>query len=160
MDVLMQQWRQCARAVYMPIIRMYWRIYKPRTYGVKVLILHPRVLGEVLLVRHTYGNQSLWNIPGGGYAPNKETPEVAGRREVREELGVELVTCTSIGLYETSGEGKRDTVTLLVGTVDAGQVLVPNDEIAALAWEAHTQVRYRTDVARVARQAIKILYPE
>jgi 8-oxo-dGTP diphosphatase len=71
------------------IRRVYWRIAKPTTYGVKALIVHPVDSGRVLLVRHSYGDQSLWSLPGGGYKPARETPEQAARRECIEELGIE-----------------------------------------------------------------------
>ncbi|GIF70448.1 hypothetical protein Ais01nite_84830 [Asanoa ishikariensis] len=59
---------------------VYWRIAKPTTYGVKALIIHPADTDRVLLVQHSYGDTSLWSLPGGGYKPARETPEEAARR--------------------------------------------------------------------------------
>ena len=45
---------------------------------------------RVLFVRHTYGDRTPWEMPGGGLRRG-EAPEAAVRREMREELGIELV---------------------------------------------------------------------
>lgn len=45
--------------------------------------------GEVLLVRHSYGSD-LWSLPGGGRG-RAENPEEAARREIREELAVDVI---------------------------------------------------------------------
>lgn len=56
-------------------------------------VVRPRVLvmnaaGEVLLVRSWTGHQG-WELPGGGRSRN-ETVEDAARREVKEELGLDI----------------------------------------------------------------------
>ncbi|MEV4495435.1 NUDIX domain-containing protein [Micromonospora arborensis] len=116
--------------------RVYWRIAKPTTHGVKVLIIHPVDTGRVLLVRHSYGNQSLWSLPGGGYEPTRETPEQAARRECTEELGIESESCALL-LEEhlTSFEGKQgyQKVVRLHAISDD---LAPNGEIAEARWVA------------------------
>jgi len=53
--------------------------------------------GRVLLVRQTYGRRS-WELPGGGRQP-RESLEQAVRREVREEIGVEVTTAELRGVY-------------------------------------------------------------
>ncbi|MGX7894539.1 NUDIX hydrolase [Tsuneonella sp. HG222] len=45
--------------------------------------------GRVLLVRHTYGSRR-WALPGGGRGA-REDPADCVRREMREELGCDLV---------------------------------------------------------------------
>lgn len=47
--------------------------------------------GRVLLVRPAYGKPHRWNLPGGGIDSDLgETPRAAARREVHEELGLDL----------------------------------------------------------------------
>ncbi|MFF4851789.1 NUDIX domain-containing protein [Streptomyces sp. NPDC001194] len=47
--------------------------------------------GRILLVEPSYGNAGRWNLPGGGIDSDLgETPRAAARREVREELGLDL----------------------------------------------------------------------
>ncbi len=137
----------------MPTVRLYWRVRKPQTFGVKVLLRHPERPNEVLIIRHTYGNRNLWNIPGGGYNPEKESPQQAAVREVREELGVDVVDLVQIGEYQTVGEGKRDTVVMFSGTITDLNMLKPNAEVEEVSWQNYETLGGRIDVARVARRA-------
>ncbi|MEX2294651.1 MAG: NUDIX domain-containing protein [Acidimicrobiales bacterium] len=56
------------------------------TVGAMCLIERPG--GEVLLVQLSYRNR--WGVPGG-LLKRGEAPEAAARREVREEVGIEIV---------------------------------------------------------------------
>lgn len=57
--------------------------------------------GRVLLVHQSYGKRG-WDLPGGGREP-RESLEQALRRELREEIGVELVTADLCGVYYEPG---------------------------------------------------------
>jgi 8-oxo-dGTP diphosphatase len=57
--------------------------------------------GRVLLVRQTYGRRG-WELPGGGRRP-RESLDAAVRREVREEIGVEVATVELCGVYYEPG---------------------------------------------------------
>jgi len=61
----------------------------PRGQGAKAVLVCG---GEVLLVRHTYGPDR-WELPGGGVHRGEE-PLAALRRELREELGIEVAQAT------------------------------------------------------------------
>ncbi|WP_412538360.1 NUDIX domain-containing protein [Longispora sp. K20-0274] len=112
--------------------RAYRRVLKPRTHGVKVLVLHPDHAGGFLLVRHSYGDRDVWGLPGGGYRPRRESPEHAARRECREELGIELTSVERVSEHLT-GEGGRGHLTVLSGRAVSAD-LRPNEEIDATAW--------------------------
>jgi 8-oxo-dGTP pyrophosphatase MutT (NUDIX family) len=112
-------------------LRLYWRIAKPRTFGVRALVLGPD--GRVLLVKHTYDRY--WYLPGGGVRRG-ESPEAALARETREEIGIAaLAVERRLGTYLNTREGKRDTVHVFVaraGAIGKRQRL----EIAAAEWFA------------------------
>lgn len=56
---------------------------------------------QVLLVRHTYGRRN-WEIPGG-LSEAGESAEETARREVREELGVDIEIESLTGVYWEPG---------------------------------------------------------
>ena len=141
---------------FMPVVKLYWRIFKPESFGVKVVIIHPDDSNLVMLVRHSYGNTDLWNIPGGEYNPKKETAEAAAQREIIEELGVKVLGLEYLGQYQTGGEGKRDTVTLFSGVIENLEDIKTNSELSELEWvEMQTLSSRGNDVARVARRAVE-----
>jgi ADP-ribose pyrophosphatase YjhB (NUDIX family) len=106
--------------------RLAWRIVRPRTRGVKVMIFDET--GALLLVRHSYGNTRLFMLPGGGIRPF-EAPAAAAVREIREELGCALDGLAFVSVHSSSHEGKRDTVHLYRARA-AGPVRIDRVEIA------------------------------
>jgi len=89
--------------------KFYWRTFKIKTYGVRVLVFKG---DSVLLVYHRYGD--LWVSPGGGIKKG-ESIESAARREIKEETGILIQSfARKLGVYRNTGEGKNDTVTILV----------------------------------------------
>ena len=115
-------------------LHTWWKIRKPATFGVKVLLIHPDDRSQCLIVRHSYSDSAWWGMPGGGYRPGRETPEQAGVREVCEELALIITeTPTVLDTVNTTLEGKRDTLTIVQATpVSASFVRSP--EIAEARW--------------------------
>jgi 8-oxo-dGTP diphosphatase len=115
-------------------LRTYWKVFKPRTYGVKALILHPSDPGTCVMIRHSYADRERWGLPGGGYRPRRESAESAVRRECMEELGVQFTGAVEvIGKLTTKLEGKRDHLTIFRGTALSAD-LQPNREVAEARW--------------------------
>jgi ADP-ribose pyrophosphatase YjhB (NUDIX family) len=92
-----------------PLQRVLWRWLRPATRGVKVMLFNRR--GELVLIRNSYGRSDLFVLPGGGVRP-LEAPEAAARREIREELGVEIADLILRSTHVSASEGKRDTIYL------------------------------------------------
>ncbi|MFJ1538659.1 NUDIX domain-containing protein [Micromonospora chalcea] len=116
------------------IRKVYWRIARPTTYGVKVLIIHSADCERVLLVRHSYGDRSLWSLPGGGYKPARETPEQAARRECIEELGVELEQSALVLEEHLTTSGGKLGHLKIVRLYAISDELSPNGEISEARW--------------------------
>ena len=85
-----------------------WRITRPLTLGVRLLLLRDQ---SVLLVKHTYAKY--WYLVGGGVKKN-ETLEQAARREALEEVGAQLGNLTLCGVYSNFSESKSDHIILFV----------------------------------------------
>jgi 8-oxo-dGTP diphosphatase len=67
--------------------------------GVAAVIFNDR--GQVLLIRQSYGHRA-WDLPGGG-RERRESLEEALRRELREEIGIELASAELCGVYFEPG---------------------------------------------------------
>lgn len=85
--------------------------------------------GRVLLARHTYAHSGLWAMIGGMAEPG-ERVEVAARREVREETGLDVSTDRLVAVID------REDILILVyeGEVLGGQESPQTEEIAELRW--------------------------
>jgi len=67
----------------------------PKLIGAAAVILDTE--GRVLLVRHSYGPNN-WELPGGK-AEDNESAEETARREVLEEVGIEVEVGPLTGIY-------------------------------------------------------------
>jgi 8-oxo-dGTP pyrophosphatase MutT (NUDIX family) len=108
----------------------WWTVRRPHTRGVKCVL---RRDGEILFVRHTYGEREAWELPGGGLH-HGEPPADAAAREAREELGVDL-DWRGLGVAETGGDGKTTTLYAFTARLaDGAAVRVTPVEIADARW--------------------------
>ena len=115
----------------LPAARLWWRIRKPRTLGVRAVALDPDE--RIVLVRHTYADP--WYLPGGG-VDRWESCADAVRRELEEEAGLAEARIERIlGVYHNTSESKDDHIVAFVVRVDAAP-LRPTDklEIAEARW--------------------------
>jgi len=115
--------------------RLWWRLRKPRTLGVRALVLDRD--SRVALVRHTYIGQ--WYLPGGGVKKG-ESVEDALRRELAEEVALHEVTIERLlGVYHSRREAKDDHIVIFVVRAELDPTaLRPADalEIAEAGWFA------------------------
>jgi 8-oxo-dGTP pyrophosphatase MutT (NUDIX family) len=114
---------------------------KPRQAG--RAILRDRH-GRVLLIYFVLPNMSFWATPGGGVELD-ETPLVAARREVREELGIDVTlegpVHKAVGIFEFEGVLIENTDNFFVGTWDGIPRLIGATETESAAL---TQARWWT----------------
>jgi ADP-ribose pyrophosphatase YjhB (NUDIX family) len=127
--------------------RIAWRLFRPRTRGVKVMLFDDA--GALLLVRHSYGRTDQFMLPGGGARPF-EQPEAAAVREMREELGCALEALTFVSVHASSHEGKRDTVHLFRARA-AGEVRPDDVEIEEARFFALTALPANISPATLRR---------
>lgn len=92
------------------LMKLYWRIRKPVTRGVRVILINHK--NEVLLVRHTYTNG--WYLPGG-MVKRSESDIRALDRELLEEVGKKKYKIDrKLGEFKNYKEYKKDTVVVYI----------------------------------------------
>ena len=95
--------------------RHWWRrLRKQPIAGVSVIVTN--LSGDVLLLKHSYG-PDVWGLPGGGLGKG-EDPQEAARREVREEMGVNLARIEPVGILEEVLSGCPHTAYIFAGVCD------------------------------------------
>jgi 8-oxo-dGTP pyrophosphatase MutT (NUDIX family) len=112
------------------VLRLYWRIAGPRKRGVKCVLTRGP---EVLLVRHTYGPRTRWELPGGGIHRG-EDPLTAAGREAHEELGVEVGEWRFLGDLFDRIDGKRDELCCYAAELGDQPIELDGAEIAEARW--------------------------
>jgi 8-oxo-dGTP pyrophosphatase MutT (NUDIX family) len=110
-------------------LQLRWALTRPHMQGVKCVITHA---DGVLLVRHTYGSRS-WDIPGGGLKPG-EDPAGCARREMAEELGLDIDQWTPIGELCETMHSRRDRLHCFHADLDSTAVTIDRGEIAEAGW--------------------------
>jgi ADP-ribose pyrophosphatase YjhB (NUDIX family) len=117
------------------LLRVYWFIFRPEVRGTRCLVERE---GKLLLIRQTYGDM-LWTLPGG-LIRRGETPEDAARREVREEIALEVGRLRSLGHFMDMHEHARDTVYCFWGECLDGEVRIDRDEVYEAGWFAPNEL--------------------
>src|SRR5436305_3302406 len=143
----MQRWGY--RVAYAGL-RVYWRVFHPRVSGVKCILTHG---DEVLLVRHTYGPKS-WDLPGGTVRRG-EAPEATARREMGEELGLNIDGWRLLGRLEMVIDHKRDTLHCFQAELAAPDVVIDRGELSVAEWFPGTQLP--REIGRYARLILERL---
>ncbi|MEK6810450.1 MAG: HAD-IIIA family hydrolase [Candidatus Thermoplasmatota archaeon] len=91
---------------------------------------------DVLMVKAKRGfSRGFWNLPGG-FLDFGEPPEVAVKREVEEEIGVDIVLDGLLGVYHSSFPGKPTFTLGFVyrGHTDDTSFRLKVDEIEGVGW--------------------------
>jgi ADP-ribose pyrophosphatase YjhB (NUDIX family) len=98
------------------------------TASVAVIITNEK--DEVLLLDHVLRSVCSWGIPGG-FIEAGEQPESAARREIREEVGLELDSAELIRIRTINRH-----IEILFRARATGEAAVKSREINALGWFA------------------------
>ena len=126
--------RLAFRSIY-GILRIYWFVRQPELSGVKCVLTDG---DRVLLVRHTYGPR-LWEVPGGAIKRH-EPPSSAARREMREELGIDVEDWRALGEVSASICDRQGTLHCFHAPLSTRRIVPDPGELAAARWFAPTEL--------------------
>jgi len=113
----------------LPIVKFYWFIFRPKTTGVKSVLLYR---DQVLLIKNSYGRK-LWTLPGGGIRRG-ESLEEAVIRETLEEVGIVIQAPKICGSVFYDGEYKKNTIWVFVTNVESPEFSVSSLEVDEVRW--------------------------
>ena len=133
-------------------LRVWWLVRRPHVSGVKCVLTYG---DRVLLVRHTYGHGS-WDLPGGSIKRG-ESPETTARREMNEELGVDVEKWRAIGRFSGCLDHRRDQLYCFQAELDGGAIEHDRGELAAAEWFARG--RLPSDLGRYVRPILAHVDP-
>jgi 8-oxo-dGTP pyrophosphatase MutT (NUDIX family) len=126
--------RLAYRAAYRGL-QLVWVVRPPSKRGVKCVLTDR---DQVLLVRHTYGHRK-WDLPGG--SPKRhEAPLRAARREMREELAIDVVEFTALGELPGNRGGRRAPVYCFQAEIGAPVITIDRGELATARWFPRTKL--------------------
>ncbi len=113
--------------------RLFWRVTRPRTIGVRAVLLDPA--GRIALVRHTY--IAGWYLPGGGVKKGESIVDALSR-ELAEEVAIGDATIERVlGVYHSRREGKDDHVVVYVAQAGTDTLRGADAlEVAGAGWFA------------------------
>ncbi len=134
------------RCAYL-VLWAYRVIVRPEVSGVKCVLTDG---DHVLLVRHTYGPRE-WDLPGGGIKRG-EGPATAARREMREELGVDIPNLRDAGEVLAALNRSRATVYCFAAELRNPEITIERGEIGAARWFAADDLP-----ARIGRLTLPVL---
>lgn len=123
------------------------RLYRSLPRSLRLLVVHSmtpsftvgaicvveRSDGALLLVRHSYRRR--WGFPGGLLRRNEEVVDGA-RREVREEVGLEIELMGEPAVVVDPDPRRVDVVYRARVVTDPGELVPCSPEIVKLAWFA------------------------
>lgn len=124
-DILGAIWRGAPKTVRSWTMRL----WHPR-FAVTTGAVVTDCAGRVLLLKHRFRPGSGWGVPGG-FMEKGEQPEAALRRELREEVGLEV---DQIRLFSTRATRKPKQVEIIFCCRAAGETEELNFEIQKAAW--------------------------
>lgn len=120
--------RQAYRVAHR-LLRAWWFVRRPPLHGVKCVLTDGDL---VLLVRHTYGHRE-WDLPGGTPRRGESTIKAA-RREMEEELGVQIENWQALGDLLRVSYGCEDTLHCFRAEVSAPALTLNRAEICEARW--------------------------
>ncbi|HKO61798.1 MAG TPA: NUDIX domain-containing protein [Pyrinomonadaceae bacterium] len=127
--------------MFKSLIGKFWRFLPPRIRRWSMRLTHPRFTvtagalifndsGEILLLKHRFRAGSGWGLPGG-FLEKGEQPLEALRRELREEIALEL---EDVEIFATRSFRKPQQVEVLFRCRANGAVTPRTMEVERAEW--------------------------
>lgn len=108
--------------------------------------------GKILMIKNAYG-KSAWTFPGGAVNKN-ELPETAAKREMMEEVGIQIYRLKKIGELLNTREYKKDTIHCYTGNISEGALKIDQYEILEAGWFSKDDLP--VGISSIAKQILSL----
>jgi 8-oxo-dGTP diphosphatase len=123
--------------------KIYWLLVRPKRQGVKCVLEHH---GKILMVKRRFGT-SMYVFPGGAIRKG-EAPEMAVRREIKEDLGVVLDSVQAKGVFSQEVLHRQETLHVFSAAVSSSSMTFDHEKIQDTAWFKPDSLPELTPVSR------------
>lgn len=138
------------KSIY-PLVKLYWLVFKPSVAGA-ACVFSNLSKNKVLLIKNTYRHD--WTLCGGGVMKN-ETPDVTIKREIYEELGIEISQPTWMTQFISTDEHKVDTIDVYWAKIDENTpIIIEKSEIQEYGWFNTDSLP--ADISKYAKKAVDL----
>jgi 8-oxo-dGTP pyrophosphatase MutT (NUDIX family) len=117
-------------------LKIIWFFTRPTISASNCAVIND---GAVLLVRHNYGDRLSWRLPGGGIHQS-EDPAAAIRRELREEVALEVGDLRKIGYYELTDDFRLVRLHCFAASAKSRVFKTDGREISEAKWFTVTRL--------------------
>lgn len=135
-----------------------WTFYGNPIPAAVALVVQGR---KILLARRAAAPyKGTWDLPGG-FLEGDETPDAALRREVEEELGVEISSARFLGFFhETYGPRGFPILVVVYRVRLAGAPRVPASDVSEFRWFDRKRLPFREIKFPSVREALRRFVPQ
>jgi 8-oxo-dGTP diphosphatase len=109
--------------------KLVWFITRPKRQGVKCVL---ESNGKILMIKRTFGTDK-FVFPGGAIYVG-ESPEVAAKREIQEDLGIKLDQIKALGSFEQIVHHRNETLHCFSAQAQSKALSVDQNKIHSICW--------------------------
>ena len=123
--------------------KLYWFLARPKSFGVKCILENN---GKILMIRRTFGTDK-WVFPGGAIHSG-ESPEEAVRREIEEDLGIDLEEVRNLGSFAQNVHHRRETLHCFAAPALREGLHIDHGKIKEVKWFVRDQLPFLTPISK------------
>ena len=99
-------------------------------YAIKCILIKEQ---QFLLVKQVKDSDDLWIFPGGKINQGENSIDCV-KREMKEELGVDIEIVEKLGEVDNVWQGRRDLLSCFICRVKDNKILIRKEEIREAKW--------------------------